>query len=160
MDACYTCRLTKLRRHLLHGELQLLPISIGPRKNWIMDFITGLLPCTRRKSIYDSILVVVDQYTKYAKYISAKKDWKATDLADILVEDVFSAFGKSMSLMSNWGSLFTSNYWSHFCYYLSVQLNYSTAFHPQTDGQTERQNQTLEQYLHNYVNYQQDNWVF
>ena len=92
----------------------------------------------RRKSVYDLILAVVNQYTKYAKYILARKDWKATDLANVLVEDIFSAFGKLVSLTSNQGSLFISHYWSHFCYHLSVRLNYSTAFHPQTDGQTER----------------------
>ena len=97
---------------------------------------------------------------KYAKYIPARKDWKATDLANILIKDIFSAFGKPVLLMSNWEFLSTSNYWSHFCYHLSIQLNYSTAFHLQINGQTERQNQILEQYLHNYVNYQQNDWVF
>jgi hypothetical protein len=56
--------------------------------------------------------------------------------------------------------LFISNYWSNFCYHLRVRLDYSTIFHPQTDEQTKRQNQTLEQYLRCYVNYQQDDWVF
>ena len=60
--------------------------------------------------MYDSILVVIDQYTKYIKYIPARKNWKAIDLANVLVEDVFSAFGKPVSLTSNQGSLFTSNY--------------------------------------------------
>ena len=160
VDACHACKLTKLRWYLSHGKLQLLLIPIGPRKNWTIDFIIELSLCIKRKSVYDSILVIVDQYTKYAKYIPARKDWKATDLVDILVEDVVSAFDKPVSLTSNWESLFTSNYWPHFCYHLSVQLNYSTAFHPQTNGQTERQNQTLEQYLHNYVNYQQNDWMF
>ena len=65
-----------------------------------------------------------------------------------------------MLLTSDWESLFTSNYWSHFCYHLSVQLHYLTTFHLQTDSQTERQNQTLEQYLCNCINYQQNDWVF
>ena len=64
----------------------------------------------RKKSVYNSILVIVDRYTKYAKYILAKKNWKITELADILVEDVFSAFGKLVLLTSDQGSLFTSNY--------------------------------------------------
>ena len=114
----------------------------------------------RRKSVYDLILVVINWYTKYTKYIPARKDGKATDLVNVLVKNVFSTFSKPMLLTSNWGSLFTSNYWSHLCYHLSVQLNYSIAFHPQTDSQMERQNQIPEQYLRNYVNYQQNDWVF
>ena len=51
--------------------------------------------------MYNSILVVINRYTKYAKYILARKDWKATDLADVLVEEVFSAFGKLVLLTSN-----------------------------------------------------------
>ena len=104
--------------------------------------------------------MVVDRYTKYSKYIPSQKDWEADDLADVLIESVFTTYGKPISIVSNRGSLFTSQYWSHLCYYLGVRLGYSTAFHPQTDGQTERQNQTLEQYLRGYVNYQQDDWVF
>ena len=76
------------------------------------------------------------------------------DLLNVLVEDFFSAFGKPVLLTSNWKSLFTSNYWSHFCYHLSMQFNYSMAFYLQTNSQMERQNQILEQYLHNYINYQ------
>ena len=160
VNACHACELTKPKRHLPHGKLQSLSIPMGPRKDWTMDFITGLPLCMRRKSVYDLILVIVNRYTKYAKYIPVRKDWKITDLADVLVEDIFFTFGKPVLLTNNWGSLFTSNYWSHSCYHLSVQLNYSTAFHLQTNGQTKRQNQTLEQYLRNYVNYQQDDWVF
>ena len=160
MDACHASRLIKPRRHLPHDELQLLLILMGLKKDWIIDFITELPLCMKRKSMYDSILIVVDRYTKYAKYIPVRKNLKATKLADVLVEDVFSNFGKPMLLTSDWGSLFTSNYWSHFCYHLSVWLNYLTAFYPQTNSQIERLNQTLEQYLCNYVNYQQDDYVF
>ena len=66
-----------------------------------MDFITELPLCMRRKSVYNSILVIVDQYTKYAKYIQARKDWKAMDLTNVLVKDVFSAFGKLVLLTSD-----------------------------------------------------------
>lgn len=60
---------------------------------------------------------------------------------------------------SDRGSLFTSKFWSAMCFHLKIQRRLSSAFHPQTDGQTERQNQTLEQYLRGYANYQQDDWV-
>lgn len=106
-----------------------------------------------------SILVVIDRYTKLAKYIPAKKTWTAEDLADAMVDVVFTQFGRPKSIVSDRGSLFTSNFWSAFCYHLWVRLGYSTAYHPQTDGQTERQNQTLETYLRSYVNYEQNDWA-
>ena len=68
-------------------------------------------------------------------------------------------FGLPDSIVSDRGSVFTAKFWSSLCYHLKIKQKLSTAFHPQTDGQTERQNQTLEQYLRIYVNYQQDNWA-
>jgi transposase InsO family protein len=62
-------------------------------------------------------------------------------------------------LLSDRGSTFTSQFWSDICFHLKVDHRLSTAFHPQTDGQTERQNQELETYLRIYMNYKQDNWV-
>ena len=160
VDTCTRCHQVKAVRHRPFGELESLPVPLGPRQNWTLDFITDLPPSIRRTLIFDAILVIVDRYTKYARYIAARKDWTAENLADALVEEVFTRFGMPVSLVTNRGSLFTSNFWSNFCYHLRVRLNYSTAFHPQTDGQTERQNQTLEQYLRCYVNYQQDDWVY
>jgi hypothetical protein len=80
-------------------------------------------------------------------------------MANLLFNEVFSKFGFPRSIVSDRGSLFTSAWWSTFCYELTLKRRLSTAFHPQTDGQTERQNQTLEVYLRAYVNYQQDNWA-
>src|SRR5882724_8081904 len=63
------------------------------------------------------------------------------------------------NIISNWGKHFISLYWMLLCQLLGIKANLSTAYHPETDGQTERVNQILEQYLHVYINYQQDNWV-
>ena len=63
------------------------------------------------------------------------------------------------SIVSDRGSVFTSKFWSSLCYFLGIKRRLSTAFHPQTDGQTERQNSTMEAYLRAFVNYEQDNWA-
>ena len=102
----------------------------------------------------------MDRYTKYARYILAQKDWDAELFTDVMVKEVFTKFGMTRSITSDRGSLFKLNFLSDFCYYIKIRLGYSIAFYPQTDGQTERQNQTLEQYLRSYVNYQQDDWVW
>ena len=66
IDSCPTCRQMKARRHLPYGELQLLPIPTGPQKDWTLDFITDLPPSVCRGQVFDSILVVVDRYTKFS----------------------------------------------------------------------------------------------
>ena len=130
VDTCTRCHQVKAVRHRPFGELESLPVPLGPRQNWALDFITDLPPSIRRTLIFDAILVIVDRYTKYARYIAARKDWTAENLADALVEEVFTRFGMPVSLVTDRGSLITSNFWSNFCYHLRVRLNYSTAFHP------------------------------
>ena len=87
-----------------------------------------------RGSVYDSILVVVDRYSKMVCLIPYTKNATAEDLGSILLDEVFLQFSIPASIMSDRGSLFTSKYWETFCYYLRVKRKLSTAFHPQTDG--------------------------
>lgn len=124
-----------------------------------MDFIVGLPPSLRRRKAYDAILVVVDRFSKMVKYIACTNEIDAPEMAERLFEIVFLQFGKSRFIVSDRGSTFTSKYWGTLCYYMTVKRCLSTAFHPQTDGQTERINQTLECYFRCYINYRQDNWV-
>ena len=133
VEACVNCKQIKVACHLLYGELQLLPFLKGPWQEWTMDFITDLPLSMLQGVAYDSILVIVDCYSKYVIYFSVRKDWKAEIFADLVVERVFSLFGMPVSIVSDRGSLFTSKFRSQFCYYLWIWLGYSTAFHPQTD---------------------------
>ena len=82
-----------------------------------------------------------------ALYIPAEKTWKAEDLADTFIERVLSYFGTPKGIVSDRGSLFISRMWAEICAVIKLRHCLSTAFHPQTDSQTERQNQTLETYL-------------
>ena len=75
------------------------------------------------------------------------------------MEEVFLRFGASDGAVTDRGSVFTSDFWSQVCYSMKVKRRLSTAFHPQTDGQTERQNQTLEHYLRVYCCEQQNDWA-
>ena len=72
---------------------------------------------------------------------------------------MFKYHGLPDSIVTDRGSLFTSNFWSSLCYYMKIKRRLSTAFHPQTDGQTERQNSTMEAYLRSYCRFEQDDWV-
>ena len=124
-----------------------------------MDFITDLPPSKRENSVYDSILVIVDRYSKMCTYVPTTKRITSVDLATVLVQEVVRHRGVPRGIVTDRGSVFTSQYWSDFAHAMRIHHKLSTAFHPQTDGQTERANQTLEQYLRCYCNEEQDDWA-
>ena len=160
VKTCSTCQFTKVSRHSPYGELASLPRPSGPWQELSMDFITDLPPSKDTEgAAYDSILVIMDRYTKMALYIPTRKTVTAEELAQLFVHRVVRSYGIPRGIVSDRGAVFTSNFWSGLCYNLGVKRRLSTAFHPQTDGQTERQNQTLEHYLRCYCNYRQNDWV-
>ena len=159
VQTCEICQLGKVHRHKPYGELQSLPVAKCPGDSLSMDFITDLPPSRLRDKTYDSILVVVDRFTKYSFFIPAIKTVSAEQFADIIIDQVYHWIGYPNSVISDRGSIFTSKYWSTLCYLLGTKRKLSTTFHPQTDGQTERMNQVLEHYLRTYCNQRQDNWA-
>ena len=158
VKTCGVCQRTRVHRHRPYGELASLPQPKGPWQEISMDFITDLPPSAGEGTVFDSIFVVVDRYTKMSLYIPTTKTVTAEGLATVFLQRVVRTFGIPKGIVSDRGSVFTSKFWSSICFYLSVKRRLSTAFHPQTDGQTERQNQTLEHYLRCYCNYRQDDW--
>jgi IS30 family transposase len=108
-----------------------------------MDHIEQLPP----SGGYNSILVIVDRMTKQAIFIPCYTSDKAIDLAKHYVKHVFSKHGVPFSITSDRGKLFVSEVWTQVCKMLDIKSALSTAYHPETDGQTERVNQILEQYL-------------
>src|SRR5437667_586246 len=154
------CQRTKAPRHKPYGEMQPLPILSWPWESISMDMIVELPPSTDADSkAYNAILVVVDRFTKMAKYFPVRTTITAADLAKLFHQHIVCSFRTPSSIIMDHGSLFTSQYWSSLCFHMKARRKLSTAFHPQTDGQMERQNQTLEHYLHCYINYRQDDWV-
>ena len=152
---CDLCSRGKTPRHLKHGELAPLPVPSGPWKGLSCDFITDLPPSKG----YDSIFVVVDRFTKMCHFAPCSKTTTAPEFAQLYLDHVVRLHGISDSIVSDRGSIFTSQFWNALSKSLSLKKRLSTSFHPQTDGQTERTNQTVEQYLRIYCNYQQDNWM-
>ena len=108
---------------------------------------------------YDSILVIVDWLTRIPYYEPIKVTIDAPGLAEVILDVVVRHHGLPNSIVSDRGSLFTSKFWSSLCYFLGIKRRLSTAFHPQTDGQTERQNSTMEAYLRAFVNFEQNDWA-
>ncbi|KAK5988598.1 Transposon Tf2-11 polyprotein [Cladobotryum mycophilum] len=157
---CHECQTNKGRQHLPYGELAALPIPNEPFEEISMDFITGLpsvVDIHGRKR--DAILVIVDRLTKYCVFVATSKSLTAEGLANILLDKIFRDYGIPEGIVTDRGSLFTSGYWRTFCHLIAMKRRLSTAFHPQTDGQTERMNQGIEHYLRTYGASQQDDWV-
>jgi hypothetical protein len=122
-----------------------------------MDFVTDRPESTA--SAYTGILVVVDRLTKMAIYLPCRKDVDSPEPARMFFEEVICKHGVPSNVVTDRGFQFTSRFWNRVCSHLSIDHELLTTFHPQTDGQTEQQNQLMEQYLRALATYEQDNWV-
>ena len=125
-----------------------MPVSTHRWKDLSIDLVIGLLLSADQKGdSYDLILVIIDQLTKMVHYEPVKVTNDAPGLAKVIIDVVVQHHGLPDSIMTDRGSLFTSKFWSSLCYFLGVKRRLSTAFHPQIDGQTKRQNSTMEAYF-------------
>ena len=122
-----------------------------------MDFVTGLPILTDWKGdSYDSILVIVNWLTKIVHYKQVNVTIDASGLAKVIINVIVRHHGLPDSIVTDRGSFFTSKFWSSLCYFLGIKRRQSTAFHTQTDGQTKRQNSTIEAYFRVFVNFKQN----
>jgi hypothetical protein len=106
-----------------------------------MDFIVGL-PCTQAG--YDSIWVIVDHLTKVVYFIPVKTTYSSAKLVELYVSRIMCLHGVPKRIVSDSGSRFTSKFCEKLHKSMYTKLNFSSTYHPQTDGQTERTNQILE----------------
>ena len=120
-----------------------------------MDFITHLPKCDG----FDAVLVVVDRLSKMRHYIACQTTDNARDLAYLFKRDIWRLHGTPETIVSDRGIQFVNEFWRQLCELLGVQRRLSTAYHPESDSQTERMNAVLEQHLRAYVSYMQDDWV-
>src|SRR5882724_1301133 len=155
IHSCLVCSRSKSLHHKPYGPHRFLLIGKWPWDSILMDFIEGL-PLSNG---HDTILVVVYCLTKMALFIPTFRDIDAEDLARIFLSQVFAKHGTLTDIVSDRGKHFISRFWRSLCQLLGINANLLMAYHPETDGQTERVNQILEQYLWVYINYQQDSWV-
>jgi len=161
VTTCAVCQRTKARTHRPYGLLAALPQPQQPWEEISMDMVTGLPPSIDPISgkTCNTILVIVDRFSKYALYIPTTTKLTSSGLAELLFHHVIRTYGIPQGIVSDRGSIFTSNFWKELCHQLAVKRRLSTAFHPQTDGQTERQNQRLEHYLRTFCTFNQSDWA-
>ncbi|KAI3750829.1 hypothetical protein L2E82_21683 [Cichorium intybus] len=148
VERCLTCLQVKSNHQKPYGEIQPLPV---PEKKWdhiTMDFVTKL-PRTPRG--HDSVWVIVDRLTKSAQFIPISEKYRVDQLAKIYIDEVLCRHGLPASIVSDRVSRFTSHFWQSLKKRLGSKILMSTAYHPQTDGQSERTIQTLEDMLRTCV---------
>lgn len=156
VNGCDLCQRVKPRTHAPYGPLK--PLSTPDRK-WThisYDFITGLPECEGK----DGILVVVDRFSKGAHFIPCKiEGLTAESTARLFLDNVWKLHGTPESTISDRGTQFNNHFLKRLYELLDIKPSFSSAYHPETDGQTERVNQILENYLRNFVSHRQDDWV-
>ena len=153
--SCAECQKFRTSRHASFGVLGPLSVPDKPWEDISMDFVTGLPECEG----YDAIWVVVDRLSKMRHFVPCRTTVNARGLAEMFLKDVVRLHGLPKSIISDRGPQFAAVFWKQLCARLGVDRRLSTAFHPQADGQIERMNASMEQYLRIFTSHQQDDWV-
>src|SRR3979490_1136607 len=153
--SCTTCMRSKPQWHKPYGLLKQLPIPEKPWNSISMDFIEQL-PASAE---FIAILVIVNCFSKQGIFIPTTDTITSPKLTKLFVLHVFSKHRIPSHVTSDRGSEFVSHFWCSLGKALDTKLHYTSGYHLEGDGQTEHTNQTLEQYLCVYCNYQQDNWA-
>jgi hypothetical protein len=144
VGVCDICQRVKDEHQRPGGLLHPLKVPEWKWEEIGMDFITGL---PRTSKGYDSIWVIVDRLTKVAHFIPVNTTYKGSQLAELYMARIVCLHGVPKKIVSDHGSQFTSRFWKNLHENMGTRLNFSSAYHPQTDGQTERTNQVLEDML-------------
>ncbi|QRV79674.1 Retrotransposable element Tf2 protein [Ceratobasidium sp. AG-Ba] len=141
--------------HKQYAPQKPLPIPQKPWEDIAYDFIVKL----PESQGMDSILVVIDRFSRQAHFIPCLESTNAEGVADLFIKEVWKLHGLPKTTVSDRGPTFNSQFLKALYAKLGINPKFSTAFHPETDGITERTNQWLEGFLRSFCNYRQDNWV-
>ncbi len=152
---CETCQRTKLSTQAKAAPLHPNTITSRPWTHISVDIVTGLPMCKG----YNAILMIVDRFSKEIIPIACSTELSLEGWAKILRDEVYAKHRMPQVVISDRGTVFVSKFMKDLYNLLQIKANTSTAWHPQTDGQTEWVNQEVEKYLQIFVNHLQDDWV-
>ncbi|KAA0045084.1 reverse transcriptase [Cucumis melo var. makuwa] len=150
---CLICQQDKVEKVKVAGLLDPLPVPTRPWESVSMDFITHL----PKVGDFEAILVIIDRFSKYATFIPTTKQCSAEMIAQLFFKHVVKLLGVSTSIVSDRDGRSIGSFWTELFSFLGTSLNISSSYHPQTDGQTERFNCMLEEYLRHFINARQKN---
>ena len=155
VQSCFKCQQNKVQHQRKAGKLHPLEIPQGPWQEISIDII-GPLP---KSNGMDTIVVIVNQFTKMIRLKATTTNVSLERIAKIYRDDIWKLHGIPRKILSDRGLQFTSKFMEEFTKALGTKRQLSIAYHPQTDGQTERINQEIGTFLQHYMNYQQDDWT-
>lgn len=144
VSKCLTCQRVKAEHQRPSGLLQPLEIPEWKWEHIAMDFVVGL---PRTKTNHDAIWEIIDRLTKSAHFIPINERYTVEKLVDIYLKEIVVRHGVPVSIVSDRDPRFNSRFWRNFQDCVGTKLNMSTAYHPQSDGQSERTIQTIEDML-------------
>ena len=155
VTSCDACQRNKPSQQAKMGKLMPLPVPAYPWQQVSMDLITAL---PRSRSSHDAIVVFVCKLTKMVHFAATTTNVTAPQLATLFLQNILRLHGLPESILSDRDPRFTAHFWRAFWSQLGTTLTMSTAYHPESDGQTERSNRTLEEMLRSRINFQQNDW--
>jgi hypothetical protein len=158
-DSCITCKRSKPSNHKPYGLLNPLQVPNTPWESIGMDFVGPLPESKDRNSCYDSITVIIDRLTGMVHLVPSKQTYNARQVAELVFSEVYRLHRLPKTIISDRDTLFTSTFWKRLNELIGTKLNMSSAYHPETDGSTERANRTITQMLRQCVSPTQKDWV-
>lgn len=144
VERCITCQQVKAEHQRPSGLLNPLEIPEWKWEHIAMDFVVGL---PRTLKGHNAIWVIIDRLTKSAHFLHVKTTFSMDQLAQLYISEIIRLHGVPVSIVSDRDTRFTSNFWKSLQSSLGTKLNFSTTYHPQSDGQSERTIQILEDML-------------
>ena len=153
--SCDECQRNKVSNKAYAGQLQPLPVPAHNFAEVSMDFVVDL---PKSMTGNNSIFVVVCRRSKLVRFIPTTKNVTAPQVAKLFIKEIYCHYGMPLVIVSDRDVKFTSHYWATAFKLLGTTLNMSTAYHPESDGQTERANRTMAEMLRAFVHPRQDDW--
>jgi transposase InsO family protein len=143
VQECHTCQRAKPERVRYPGLHRPLPVPSAAWEMVSMDFVKGFPKSGR----FDGVMVVMDKFSRYAHFIALSHPYSAPMIACLFLDHAFKLHSMPLSIVSDRDHVFTSTFWRELFYLTGTKLHLSSSYHPQTDGQTEHVNQSLEAFL-------------
>jgi hypothetical protein len=159
VSSCPQCLTKKTVRHKPYGQLQIIEAPHRSFHTITIDFIVKLPLSKHAGDVYDTILTITDKLSRATIFVPGKETWNAPEWADVFFDKVICRWGLPIAVISDRGSIFVSEIWNAIFQRMDVKILMSTAYHPQTDGQSEATNQYLQSVLRFFVNERMDDWA-
>jgi hypothetical protein len=159
IDSCVTCRTSKPSNQKPYGLLNPLSVPSSPWEAIGIDFVGPLPVSKNRDAEFDMLVVIIDLLTAAVQLVPGRADYRARDMAELIFAEVYKRHGLPARIVSDRDVLFTSAFWDRLHKLIGVELRMSSAYHPETDGATERANRTVTTMLRQCVGPNQSDWV-